>query len=92
MIEDLEDKYPRLNHLLKTELFRNNGDLETISVVGKEFVLLDDQSLVCGRIEIDQIQGYIVGQNKDGSYTSLAGDDIFEWEIAIRDFIRRNKS
>jgi hypothetical protein len=90
MIEDLEEKYPRLDHLLKTELFRNK-DFETISVIGEDFVLLDDQALVCGKLEIDQIQGYIVGQNKDGSYTSLAGDDLYEWEITIRDFIKRNK-
>jgi len=84
------DKYPNVNRLLFNNIFKDK-DFENIMFTDTEFILLDDKSLVIGKEKISELQGYIIGQNKDGSYSSLITQDLFEWEISIRDFKRNNK-
>jgi len=88
-MEILESFYPRLNKIVEEEIFRDD-DFEYVCFTDDKFILFKGDKCV-GTLPIEEVQGYIVGKNKDDSYTSLSGKDLYEWEITIRDFIKRNK-
>lgn len=89
-MENLEMKYPSLYDLLKTKIFKNK-DFDSIWFTDEHIILEDMKTSTYEYCKIELIQGYIIGQNSDGSYTSLAMNDLYHWETTIRDFNRRNR-